>query len=189
MAPPDDTSVPARLEHGLEALIFASRWLMAPFYLGLVVALGLLLVVFATELVHGLYPALTDQVAATMLILSLIDLSLVGNLLLIVIFSGYESFVSKIPTGDSEDRPQWMGAIDYSGMKHKLIGSVVAISAVALLRGFVRLTQEARAAEAAGAHTDVDFSRMQWALVVHGVLVMTAVLFALADWIAGKAKH
>jgi uncharacterized protein (TIGR00645 family) len=124
-----------------------------------------------------------------MLILSLIDLSLVGNLLLIVIFSGYESFVSKIATGDSEDRPRWMGAIDYSAMKQKLIGSVVAISAVALLRGFVRLTQETRAAEEAGLYAGADFMRFQWALIVHGVLVATALLFALTDWINSRSKH
>ena len=76
-----------------------------------------------------------------MMALSLIDLSLAANLLLIVIFSGYENFVSKIDIGDHPDRPGWMGALDFSGLKMKLIASIVAISAVALLRAFMDLSQ------------------------------------------------
>ena len=78
-----------------------------------------------------------------MMSLSLIDASLAGNLLLIVIFSSYENFVSKIDTADHEDRPDWMGSIDFSGVKIKLIASIVAISAIAMLRVFINLTEAA----------------------------------------------
>ena len=138
------------LEHLLEVVIFNARWLMAPFYLGLIISLAMLMVVFGYELAHGLLPALTSPEDAIMLALSLIDLSLAGNLLLIVIFSGYENFVSKIDTAGHEDRPQWMGTVDFSGMKLKLIGSIVAISAISLLRSFMTLAQTSRDAAAAG---------------------------------------
>ena len=136
-----------QFEDVLERGLFASRWLMAPFYVGLVGALGMLLVVFVRELVIGIPDALASPEDAILLALSLIDLSLAGNLILIVTFSGYENFVSKIDTRGNVDRPQWMGTIDFSAMKIKLIGSIVAISAISLLRAFMRLAGagEARA--------------------------------------------
>ena len=127
------------IERALEVGIFNSRWLMAPFYIGLVAALVMLLGVFVMELVHGIPLAFSSPEEAILLILSLIDLSLAGNLILIVTFSGYENFVSKIDTRGHEDRPEWMGTVDFSGMKMKLIASIVAISAISLLRAFMRL--------------------------------------------------
>ena len=93
-------------ERWLESILFASRWLMAPFYLGLVLALAALLVVFVGEFASDLsrIMEMTSE-SAILMGLSLIDLSLAGNLMLIVIFSGYENFVSKLETGDREDRP------------------------------------------------------------------------------------
>ena len=108
----------ATAERWLEATLFASRWLMAPFYLGLVVALAILLVVFVNELVAEVWhiAGMTPE-SAILLGLSLIDLSLAGNLLLIVMFSGYENFVSKLDVGDRQDRPVWMGTVDFSALK------------------------------------------------------------------------
>src|SRR5579872_4940985 len=100
------------LERWLERGLFASRWLMAPFYVGLALALAALLVVFFQELyadlTHVFAPGAGPE-EAILMALSLIDLSLAGNLLLIVTFSGYENFVSRINVGNSEDRPDWMG--------------------------------------------------------------------------------
>src|SRR5215475_324748 len=117
---------PPAAERWLEGTLFASRWLMAPFYLGLVLALVALLVVFVTELVAEV-SHITDMTPETVILmaLSLIDLSLAGNLLLIVIFSGYENFVSKLDTGDRQDRPVWMGTVDFSALKLKLVSSIV----------------------------------------------------------------
>lgn len=101
----------ATAERWLEATLFASRWLMAPFYLGLVVALVALLVVFAGELASEVSHILDMTPESAILMgLSLIDLSLAGNLMLIVIFSGYENFVSKLDAGDRGDRPVWKQA-------------------------------------------------------------------------------
>jgi uncharacterized protein (TIGR00645 family) len=166
------------LERGLGLWLFRSRWLMAPFYLGLVVALAMLLVAFVLDIGHEVadLPRFSAERAIAMVLL-LIDLSLVGNLLLIVIFSGFENFVAKIKSVRDADRPEWMGTIDFSGMKMKLISSIVAISTVALLRAFIDLTTR---------DGMVDSNRLAWLLGIHGTLVVTGVLFALMDYLASR---
>jgi len=169
--PEHRSSVERTLENGL----FLSRGLMAPFYVGLVVALGMLLIVFVQELVVSI-PRILEQGSEEVIltVLTLIDLSLAGNLVLIVIFSGYENFVSKIDIEGHEDRPSWMGTLDFSGLKIKLIASIVAISAISLLRAFMSLTQQSQ----------VDETRVFWLVVLHLTFVTSGVLFAAMDWIA-----
>jgi uncharacterized protein (TIGR00645 family) len=112
----------ARRTDLLERTLFSSRWLLAPFYLGLVLALVMLLIVFVREIIHEIPLVLSMSPEQGILVaLSLIDLSLAANLLLIVIFSGYENFVSKLHAAEGEDRPDWMGTVDFSGLKMKLI--------------------------------------------------------------------
>jgi len=168
-------------ERLLELWLFRSRWLMAPFYVGLVVALGALLFVFIQAAIKGLLNlgAMTPE-GAILMALTLIDLSLAGNLLLIVIFSGYENFVSKIDTGDDEDRPGWMGTVDFSGLKLKLVASIVAISAIALLKAFMELAEG----------KDIPDRHLAWLVGIHLVFVVSGVLLALMDWLASKTgKH
>jgi uncharacterized protein (TIGR00645 family) len=173
-----------RFEEALESGLFASRWLMAPFYIGLVVTLLMLAVVFVGELIHGLPAALHSPEEAILLALSLIDLSLAGNLILIVTLSGYENFVSKIDTRGHADRPSWMGTIDFSAMKIKLIASIVAISAISLLRAFMRLA----AGEEGGAHggAALDERGLLWLVILHLTFVVSGVLFAGMDWLAER---
>ncbi|WP_374574572.1 TIGR00645 family protein [Phenylobacterium sp.] len=169
------------LERWLEDGLFRSRWLMAPFYVGLVIALAGLVVVFANEAWHE-FVHLTSMSPeeAILMVLSLIDLSLAGNLLLIVIFSGYENFVSKIDTGDDEDRPGWMGTVDFSGLKMKLIASIVAISAIALLKAFMKLAEGA----------DISDRTLMWLVIIHVTFVVSGVFLALMDWLSGLTdKH
>ena len=169
------------LELLLELGLFRARWLMAPFYVGLVVALAALLAVFSSELIHQLSGvlAMTPE-KAILMVLSLIDLSLAGNLLLIVIFSGYENFVSKIHVGDEEDRPSWMGTVDFSGLKMKLIASIVAISAIALLRAFMELAEG----------ETIDDRRLTWLVGIHLTFVVSGVLLAVMDMVASRTtKH
>ncbi len=171
-------------EHLLETFIFNSRWILAPFYLGLVLAMAMLLVKFGQELLH-IMPHTLDSTESQMIlaILTLVDMSLVASLLLIIIFSGYENFVSKIDTGGHEDRPDWMGKVDFSGLKIKLIASIVAISGIELLKAFVNIS----------AMTEADMvlteRQMLWRVIIHVVLVVSGVLFALMDRIAGTANH
>ncbi|MBV8801265.1 MAG: TIGR00645 family protein [Alphaproteobacteria bacterium] len=168
-------------ESYLEAGLFKSRWLLAPFYVGLVVALATLLVVFIRELIAAVPEMLSlDAEQIILSVLTLIDLSLAGNLVLIVIFSGYENFVSKINTGNSEDRPSWMGMLDFSGLKMKLIGSMVAISAISLLRSFVSLTEPG---------TVLDERKLFWLVALHVTFLFSGMMFALMDWLAGLTEE
>ncbi len=173
-------------EKALERSLFASRWLMAPFYVGLIGALFALMVVFFQELAHEI-PHLwsadngMDADSAIMLALSLIDLSLAGNLVLIVIFSGYENFVSKIDTASHEDRPEWMGTVDFSGLKLKLIASIVAISGIALLKSFLEVSKIPE-------FTETEQQRLMWQVIVHTAFVVSGVLLALMDWLSGHQK-
>ena len=161
------------LEKILEGWIFKSRWLMAPMYLGLVGGLIILLVKFVQEFVHiaAHLATLTEQ-ETVLSLLALVDITLVGNLLIMVIFSGYENFVSRIDTADSEDRPEWMGKVDYSGLKLKLIGSIVAISAIDQSSGTASFTTE----------------QMAWLVGIHLTFIITGVLFAWMDKIAGHGS-
>ncbi len=171
------------LERVLEQILFKSRWLLAPFYLGLVVSLLLLLAAFVAELLHAIPMAFNlaglDPEHMILTALGLIDLSLAGNLVVIVIFSGYENFVSRINTENAEDRPSWMGTLDFSGLKMKLIGSIVAISAISLLRAFMTLTDPAE---------PLDVPRVRWMLFLHLTFVVSGLLFAAMDYVGNRAE-
>jgi len=172
----DDQKAGAKVEHGLEGLIYASRWLMAPLYLGLAAALAILVITFFRELVMaipGLYEM--EEKEIILLVLTLIDISLAGNLVLIILFSGYENFVSKIEAAhDDVDRPEWMGTLDFSGLKIKLVASIVAISAIHLLKIFMNLDSYTPAS-------------IQWYVIIHLTFVGSGIGFALMDWIEEKA--
>ena len=165
-----------RVEHALEVFMFGSRWLLVPFYLGLVGGIALLLIKFIKAFI-SLVPTVIsgDSGDALLGILSLVDITLVANLLIIIIFAGYENFVSKIDTGDSEDRPTWMGHVSFSDLKLKLIGSIVAISGIELLKYFINVKE-------------VGNHELMWAVIIHVTLVFSGVMFALMDRISG-VKH
>jgi uncharacterized protein (TIGR00645 family) len=173
-------SFETRIEQGL----FASRWLMAPMYVGLVVSLGMLMVIFLREIAYYVPKTLTmgaDQ--GILAILTLIDLSLAANLLLIVLFSGYENFVSKLDIADTADRPDWMGKVNFSGLKMKLIASIVAISGIHLLKIFMEIGKVAP-------DKIVSERQMYLMVVIHLTFVVSGVLLALMDWLSAKTdKH
>jgi uncharacterized protein (TIGR00645 family) len=173
----------SKIETGFERILFASRWLMAPMYLGLAVALGMMTVIFLRELVYYV-PQIMDLTAekAILVVLTLIDLTLAANLLLIVLFSGYENFVSKLDIAEGADRPEWMGKVDFSGLKMKLIASIVAISAIDLLKRFFELG-------AMGKDPAVETNELYWLIVVHMVFVFSGVMMAVMDWLTSKAKY
>ncbi len=177
------------IEKGLELLIFNSRWILAPFYLGLVVSMLILLVKFAQEFFHVSAHILDGTESEVILaILTLVDMSLVANLLLIIIFSGYENFVSKIDTAGHEDRPEWMGKVDFSGLKVKLIASIVAISAIELLKAFVNISI-AIDDLTEPAEWSVSDTKLAWKVGIHAMLVVSGLLFAMMDRIAEQAAH
>jgi uncharacterized protein (TIGR00645 family) len=164
------------MERIIERGLFASRWLMAPFYIGLVGALAVLLFSFVAELMHfvvNISEITPDK--AVLGALSLIDLSLAGNLLLIVIFSGYENFVSKFDEQDHKDRPEWQGTVDFAALKLKLVASIVAISGIHLLKIFMNVK-------------DITDREIQWMVIIHIVFIFSGVLLALMDRIAASSK-
>ncbi|WP_260482814.1 TIGR00645 family protein [Sphingomicrobium flavum] len=172
-----------KAENALETTLFASRWLMAPFYLLMIGALGMLLVKFAQEswhiLTHTLIMTESDAVLA---VLSLIDITLTGNLLLMVLFAGYENFVSKLDVDDHEDRPDWMGKVDFAGLKLKLVASIVAISGINLLKNFMALEADAL--------TQGKQDQLFWLLAIHLMFVVSGVMLAFMDKIvASTPRH
>lgn len=172
----DKPSPAQRIETMLENLLFSSRWILAPFYLGLALSLIVLLIKFLAELFHIAAHAFTATESEVILgVLALVDLSLTGSLIIIVIFSGYENFVSRIDHGDHKDWPEWMGKIDFSGLKLKLLSSIVAISAIQLLKQFMTV----------GKVSDRD---LMWLVIIHVVFVVSSVFLALSDRLSGHGN-
>jgi uncharacterized protein (TIGR00645 family) len=167
------------IERALEKFLFASRWLLAPFYVGLVFALALLLVKATKEVWHFIL-LIGDATESQVILatLSLVDLTFTGSLIVIVIFSGYENFVSKIDETHHKDWPEWMGKIDFTGLKLKLLSSIVAISAIQLLKAFMDVK-------------NVTDRELMWLVIVHAVFVLSGIILAWTDKISAstvKAK-
>ena len=167
------------LENTLEKFIFASRWLLAPIYVILSISLFFITLKVLEEFVSFI-PILgsSDLKDMMLFILHIIDLALVANLTLMIIFSGYENFVSRISIADgSEDKPDWMGTVDFSELKLKLVASIVAISGINLLEIFMDIKS-------------VSDREVQWMIIVHLVFIISGVLLAIMDFIASKtSKH
>lgn len=150
---------------------------MAPFYLGLIVSLAVLLFKF----LYILYEFITHAWGASesdiiLGVLSLIDVSLTGNLVLIVVFSGYENFVSRIDPAGHPDWPEWMTRIDFAGLKQKALASIVAISAIQVLKAFMNID------------SNLNNEKLAWLVGIHFVFVITTLLLALSDRIGGHRE-
>ena len=160
------------LERSIEKLLFGCRWLLAPLYLGLSLALLSLTVKFFQEAAHSLAHILelaeTDLVLS---VLSLIDLALVGSLIVMVMLAGYENFVSKIDSGTEQETPEWLGKLDSGTLKLKVAASIVAISSIHLLRIFMNAN-------------DTPNDKILWYVVLHLTFVVSAVLLGVLDRIA-----
>lgn len=156
---------------------------MAPFYLGLVVSLVVLLYKFVLLLVEFILHAASAKESDIILgVLSLIDVSLTGNLVLIVVFSGYENFVSRIDPRGHPDWPEWMTKIDFAGLKQKLLASIVAISAIQVLKAFMNID------------VAFDAQKLGWLAGIHLVFVVSTLLIVWSDKLgdhgaSNKAGH
>ncbi len=157
------------VERSIERLLFACRWLLAPVYVGLSLALLALGVKFFQEAWHVLTSvAILAEADLVLTVLAMIDLALVGSLIVMVMFSGYENFVSRIDADVSGDAPAWLGKLDAGTLKLKVAASIVAISSIHLLRVFMN-TQ----------NTDND--KIFWYVVLHLTFVISAVLLGVLD--------
>ncbi|HXW70966.1 MAG TPA: YqhA family protein [Methylocella sp.] len=164
-------------ERFFERTIFASRWLLALFFLGLVVSLIVLLVKFGQKLVklvaYSVDSAANEAIAN---VLSLIDLCLIASLVLIVMYSGYENFVSRFELSEEKYKPVWMGQVGFGELKLKLMTSIIAISAVHLLDSFMNVDQSSD-------------RELEWDVGIQITLIVTGVLLALMQRISGRGQH
>lgn len=165
----DASAIEQRIQRNLGRAMFAARWIMAPIYVGLLVALVMIAVEFVKKLVSSIPGFLTlSSNEAIFVILNLVDLSLVANLVVIVIFAGWENFVGRLLSARSEERPVWLGGLDFSSVKLRLIGSIAAIAAILILETFVHI-----------ADVSIKDAVLQLAILL-GIGVL-GVLLALAD--------
>ena len=166
-----------QVELAIERVLFASRWILVPFYLGLAASLLVLMIKFLQEFHHIALRAIAGDEAEVLLgVLSLVDLALTASLIVIVIFSGYENFVSRIDPTEHESWPAWMGSIDFTGLKLKLLSSIVAISGVHLLKQFMAVKT-------------VSDRELMWYVGIHLTFVVSNILLALSDRITAGAAE
>ena len=158
-----------KIEQTLERVIFASRWVQAPIYGGLIVASVLYAYRFVLELIHLCATVGTTHEEILMLgILTLVDISMVLNLLVMVIVGGYATFVSRIHLEDHEDRPDWLEKIDAGTLKVKLAGALVGISGIHLLKSFINIGNK-------------DVSQVKWQIVIHVVFLFSTLMLAYTE--------
>ena len=158
-----------KVERIIEMSLYLSRWVMAPVYLGLSIALCALTIKFFQELIHFI-PQLFEIHESVLIlnILTLIDITLVGNLLVIVMFSGYENFVSRLDMNEDTEKLDWLGTHDYGALKMKVAASIVAISSIHLLKIFMNIET-------------MDDNKLIWYVVVHLTLVISALFMGYLD--------
>ena len=168
-----------KLEIILERAIFSARWLLIPFYTCCLLLIVILVIKFTQNFYFKIIPLVFIEVEQSEVILSileLIDLLLVANLLIIIVFSGYESFVSKFDLGENVDRPEWMSNISFSNLKLKLMGSLVTISAIDLLGSFIKVAE-------------ISQRVLIWQVIIHFTFVISGLLFAWMDNISEQTDR
>jgi uncharacterized protein (TIGR00645 family) len=157
------------MERILENMLYASRWILAPIYLGLSIALLLLGIKFFQEALHTLPLVLGLKEADLVLVtLSLVDMALVGGLLVMVMLSGYENFVSRIDVSEKTEKLSWLGKLDSGSLKQKVAASIVAISSIHLLKAFMAVQE-------------VSNDKLMWYVIIHLTFVLSALGMAYVD--------
>lgn len=163
------------IERLIEKLLFSSRWILAPVYLGMSLALLALGIKFFAEVYHLLHTIMEVTEADLVLrLLALVDLVLVGSLIVMVMFSGYENFVSKIDVKEGGDNLGWLGKLDASSLKLKVAASIVAISSIHLLRAFMSIGNQA-------VFDETSSTKLMWFVIIHLTFVISAVMMGVLD--------
>ena len=157
------------IERVAEQFLYASRWLLAPIYLGLSFGLLLLGLKFFQEVFHVLPLVFsTKEADLVLIILALIDLALVGGLIVMVMLSGYENFVSSIDLKSDVEKLSWLGKMDAGSLKQKVAASIVAISSIHLLQKFMNVQS-------------IDNDKLMWYVIIHMTFVVSAIGMAYVD--------
>ncbi len=170
-----------KIEYGLEHVIFWSRWLQAPIYLGLIVAQVLYCYKFGVAVWHLFAKVGASEMAFLLLVLELIDIAMVANLITMVVIGGYATFVSKLDLDKSTDKPDWLEHIDPGAIKIKLATSLVGISSIHLLKSFIEVGNPNMALEPGAlkaTHTDI-----MWQVIIHMTFVVSTLLLAISEFI------
>ena len=171
-----------RIEHGMEMIIFWSRWLQSPIYLGLIVAQILYCYKFAKEVMHlVLMTESSTETQFLLVVLTLVDIAMVANLITMVVIGGYATFVSKLDIKNSDDRPEWLDHIDPGAIKVKLASSLVGISSIHLLKSFINVGDPAYATSGQG--TPITHTDILWQVIIHMTFVVSTLLLAFSEFI------
>lgn len=162
------------MERLIERLMYASRWLLAPIYLGLSLTLVALGIKFFQEIFH-LLPHVFElaETEIVLVVLSLIDIALVSGLIIMVMFTSYENFVSRLDMDESTEKLSWLGTLDTSSLKNKVAASIVAISSIHLLKVFMNAS-------------NVENEKLLWYVIIHLTFVLSAVAMGVLDKVTRK---
>jgi uncharacterized protein (TIGR00645 family) len=178
----------------LPALVFSSRWLQLPLYLGLIVAQGVYVVLFVKELIHLIGGALAlNEQQVMLIVLALIDVVMISNLLVMVIVGGYETFVSRMGLQGHPDQPEWLSHVNASVLKVKLAMAIIGISSIHLLKTFIEAGQigvypPCGTVEAGVRCTMYSNDGVMWQVIIHGLFILSAIGIAYTDKVmAGTA--
>ena len=164
-------------EKTFERVMYASRWILAPIYLGLSLALIALGIKFFQEVFH-LLPHILEvtETDIVLLVLSLIDIALVGGLLVMIMFSGYENFISRLELGEGAEKLSWLGTLDTNSLKNKVAASIVAISSIHLLKIFMNAE-------------NISNDKLMWFVLIHLTFVISAVAMGMLDKVTKKPDN
>jgi uncharacterized protein (TIGR00645 family) len=172
------------MEKTIEKLLFASRWILAPVFLGLSLALVALGIKFFMELYHLLHDVVNmGESDLVLMLLALVDMVLVGSLVVMVMFSGYENFVSALDVDTGGEKLSWLGKLDANSLKLKVASSIVAISSIHLLRAFMQAPQT----DAHGTPIPGWEDKLMWLVIIHLTFVVSAVMMGVLDRITAKS--
>jgi uncharacterized protein (TIGR00645 family) len=172
------------MEKTIEKLLFASRWILAPVYLGMSLALVALGIKFFMELYHLLHGVWSmGEADLVLMLLALVDMVLVGSLVIMVMFSGYENFVSALDVDEGTEKLSWLGKLDANSLKLKVASSIVAISSIHLLRAFMQSPPTNKDGEILAGWDN----RLMWLVIIHLTFVVSAVMMGVLDRLTAKS--
>ena len=166
-----------KIETAFEAIIFASRWIQAPLYAGLIIGGLLYAYKFTVELIHLVTHANEITESQMLLgVLTLVDITMVANLLVMVIIGGYSTFVSKMNIGSHEDKPEWLEKVDAGTLKVKLAASLVGVSGIHLLQIFINIKNQNK-------------EDVMWQVIIHFIFLISTIMLAYSDKLLYQKKH
>jgi uncharacterized protein (TIGR00645 family) len=171
-----------KLERGLELFIFASRWIQAPMFVGLILAQGVYAYRFILDMI-AMFPMVGDKHSEKLLlaVLGLVDMLMVANLIAMIVIGGYTLFVSKLNIGENEDKPEWLDTTTAATLKIKLAAALVGVSGIHLLKTFIELGGEVDLGHESGHEAALDNMKVMWQVVIHVVFLFSSLILSISE--------